>query len=190
MTTCLDDEVGKVLETLRQSGQLERTIVIFASDHGDMLSNGYLRFKGVPYQNAYRTPLIVWGPGVRAGQSGELVNSVDIFPTLLELAGIPRGEGLPGVSVAPAILEGRTGLQKDVLLGLATWRGIYDGRYFYAADNRTGQILPARLTDTQADPYDLENLAGREAYAPLRERMHARLLERLREAGDRKFLAE
>lgn len=190
MTTCLDDEVGKVLETLRQSGQLERTIVIFASDHGDMLSNGYLRFKGVPYQNAYRTPLIVRGPGVQAGQSGELVNSVDIFPTLLELAGIPRGDGLPGVSVAPAILEGRTGIQKDVLLGLATWRGIYDGRYFYAADNRTGQILPARLADTQADPYDLENLAGREEYAPLQQRMHARLLERLREAGDRKFLGE
>ena len=188
MVSCLDDQVAKLLRALEETGELERTIVIFTADHGDMLSNGYLRFKGVPYQTAYRTPMVLRGPGVKPGISGELFSSVDLLPTLLDLAGIEKPP-LPGVSLAPAIREGATGLQRDVLLGLATWRGIYNGEYFYAADNRSGSLKPARLIHLATDPYDLDNLAEKKESQPLRETLHSRLIERLREAGDLDFLA-
>ena len=189
MVSCVDGEVGKMLGVLRETGQLRRTIVVFTSDHGDMLSSGYLRFKGVPYQNAYRTPLIVSGPGVRRGHTDALVSAVDMLPTLLGLAGLEKPAALPGVSAAAEVF-GRPGArQSTVLLGLATWRGIYDGRYFYAADNRSGAVVPARLIDTAQDPYDLHNLVDSDAHRTLREALHSRLLEYLRRTGDHAFLA-
>ncbi|MDO4294137.1 MAG: sulfatase-like hydrolase/transferase [Eubacteriales bacterium] len=189
MISCIDGEIGKLMDVLKETGQLQRTIVIFTSDHGDMLSNGYLRFKGVPYQNAFRTPLIVAGPGVRKGYTDTLVSSVDMMPTLLELSGLKKPEILPGVSVAADIFGQEECRQNAVLLGLATWRGIYDGRYFYAVDNRSGAIRPIRLIDTQQDPYDMNNLNHFESYEPLRKRMHSLLVEKLLRVKDCDFLA-
>ncbi len=188
MISCVDDEIGKVIGVLREKNQLDKTIILFTSDHGDMLCHGYLRFKGVPYQNAYRTPMIVRGPGVPVGTTNELINSVDILPTLLELAGIMRPDNLPGVSVAPAILNGETGLQKDLLLGLASWRGLYDGKYFYAMDNRSGKMEPVKLIDVAADPYDMHNLLDHAEYQKLQKYMRQRLIQRLQDVGDYDFL--
>lgn len=188
MISCVDDEIGKIIDVLRESGQLEHTIIIFTSDHGDMLSNGYLRFKGVPYQNAYRVPMIVYGPGIQAGETDALFNSVDLFPTLLEIAGIEDGEQLPGVSAAPVIFGESCNSQNDVLLGLASWRGLYNGRYFYSIDNRSGQVQPVKLIDVVNDPYDEHNLLDDPAYQKTVQQMHDRLINRLEMVGDTQFL--
>ncbi len=190
MVSCVDDEVGKIIGLLRECGQLERTIIIFTSDHGDMLSNGYLRFKGVPYQNAYRVPMIVCGPGVAHGETDAVFNSVDLFPTLLELAGIDGGEHLPGVSAAKVIWGEENSSQPDVLVGLASWRGLYNGRYFYSVDNRSGQVVPVKLIDIAADPYDQHNLLNDPACRNIAMTMHSRLIDRLKRVGDTRFLQD
>ncbi len=190
MITCLDDQVARLMEALRDSGQLERTIVVFTSDHGDMLSNGYLRFKGVPYQNAWRTPFLVWGPGrgIAPGRTDALINSVDVLPTLLGLAGLRPDRALPGVSLAPAVYDGAAQVQEEVLLGLADWRAIWDGRYFYAVKKGPDGIRPERLTDTVQDPHDLHNLAGRPEHRALQAALERRLFSGLQRIADSRFL--
>lgn len=203
MVTSLDDEVRRIMAHLDNRGLSDRTIVVYTSDHGDVLGShthpGRVaheeqgtgvnkgRGKGVPLQNAYRTPLIVWGPGhVRSGSTTDaLVNSVDLLPTLLELAGLSPDPDLPGLSQASWCLTGSGQKQADVMLGLADWRAIYDGRYFYSMKVDGGRLEPLALIDTHEDPYDLNNLL----LEPRQHRgriddLQARLIQRMKAEAD------
>ncbi|QNK57374.1 sulfatase-like hydrolase/transferase [Paenibacillus sp. PAMC21692] len=193
MITCLDEQIGRVMDCLERTGESRNTIVIFTSDHGDMLSDNFLREKSLPYQNAYRTPFIAWGPeaGVPSGKGTDaLINSVDVMPTLLELAGIKPATNLPGVSQANWITSGEGVCQQDVLLGVGNWRALFDGTYFYAVEKRDSTVKAIRLIHAQNDPYESENLlddAFEGVYVELQKRMHERLFVRLAEVQDREF---
>ena len=106
----------------------------------------------------------------------------------MEIAGIEDGEQLPGVSAAPVIFGESCNSQNDVLLGLASWRGLYNGRYFYSIDNRSGQVQPVKLIDVVNDPYDQHNLLDDPAYQKTVQQMHDRLINRLEMVGDTQFL--
>jgi len=99
----LDDQVARVLALLDELGLAENTIILFTTDHGDMLGDHGLITKGVkPYDTSIRCPLIVAGAGVAPAVSQRLVSSLDVYPTLCDWAGI-RAEYLPpleGKSVA------------------------------------------------------------------------------------------
>ena len=88
----IDDQVGRVLRVLEETGQSENTLVLFLSDHGDYMGAHRLMLKGVPaFEEAYRVPLILKGPGVRPGQEAPgIVSLLDVAPTLMELM---LGEG-------------------------------------------------------------------------------------------------
>jgi len=192
MVTSLDDQVKRVMDMIKKTGQDRNTIVIYCSDHGDLLgSHGIGRGKALPYQNAYRTPLIIWGPQfIQHGVvTDALINSVDLLPTILELAGIKPDANLPGVSQAEWCLKGQGDKQKDVLLGLGDWRAIYDGRYFYAIRRNSNKKIEAiHLIDTQNDHYDLKNLLDNSNYQNIISNMHERLFERLFLENDTSFL--
>ncbi|MHC4178776.1 MAG: sulfatase family protein [Planctomycetota bacterium] len=105
----IDENVGRLLATLDQTGQRENTIVIFTSDHGDMVGDHGLRAKGCRfYEGLVRVPLIIsWPARFRQGlRSGALVELTDLVPTLLEVAGLPVPESMHGKSLLP-ILEGK-----------------------------------------------------------------------------------
>jgi arylsulfatase A-like enzyme len=104
----IDDQVGRILDTLEESGQRENTIVIFTSDHGEMLGDHGLLWKGCRfYEGAVHVPLILSWPGhFQAGLCSEaLVELADLAPTLYEAIGLPIPEFVQGKSLLP-ILSG------------------------------------------------------------------------------------
>ncbi|MBB4689176.1 sulfatase family protein [Amycolatopsis jiangsuensis] len=118
MCDLIDVQVGRMLDALDRTGQRENTIVVFSTDHGEMLGDHGIYLKGPYfYEEAVRVPLIISCPGrVRAGQrESALVELVDLAPTLLDAAGLPRTEGMQGQSLWPLLTgEGSAPPREDV----------------------------------------------------------------------------
>lgn len=108
MCELIDDQVGRILEALEETGQAENTVVIFMSDHGEMLGDHGFYLKGPHfYEEAVRVPLVMRWPGrIEAGARVEgLVELVDLAPTLLDFAGIEVPAGMQGQSLG-GVLRG------------------------------------------------------------------------------------
>ena len=122
--TFLDSEVGRIIDVLKETGQYDNTIILFASDHGDMLGGHGLATKGVgtSYEEVYNIPLIMRVPGMTGGRedSQTLTSLVDIGPTLLDLCGAAIIENAQGRGLRP-VLEGSADKSK--------WRDAY-GEFF------------------------------------------------------------
>lgn len=186
MVTCVDDYVQRALEALEARGLRENSIVIYTSDHGDTVgAHGWLRWKNFPLQNACRVPLIAAGPGLAQGEvCDQTVCSLDLLPTLCELAGIEADPGLPGRSLASWLRGERSAEPRRVITGLNRWRGVFDGRFFYAMQKIEARWRTVRLIDTHADPWDLFDLQHESDSGAVREDLHDWLLGALRAAGD------
>ena len=106
MIKVIDDQVGHIMDTLEETGKRERTVVIFTSDHGEMLGDHGLIQKGCRfYEGLVRVPLIFSWPGrfAQGLKSDALVELLDKAPTLLELAGLGVPERMHGRSLLPIL---------------------------------------------------------------------------------------
>lgn len=100
----MDAQVGRILETLRATGQDEKTIIVFTSDHGLAIGSHGLMGKQSLYDHSMHSPLILTGPGVPKGEKRDaLCYLLDVYPTLGELAGVPKPEGSEGLSLVPVL---------------------------------------------------------------------------------------
>lgn len=100
MVSFIDQEVGKILDKLGEKGELENTIIIFTSDHGEYLGDYGLLKKGpFMYDNLIKVPLMISGKGIESGKSDEIVENIDILPTVLEMIGKKVPYGIQGVSL-------------------------------------------------------------------------------------------
>ncbi len=114
MVDLIDEQVGRMLAALERTGQREDTLVIFMSDHGEMLGDHGIYLKGpYCYDQAIRVPLIMSWPGViQAGQRSQaLVELIDLAPTLLDASALPRHAGMQGRSLWP-LLTGQAPLEQ------------------------------------------------------------------------------
>ena len=127
-----DAMLGQVLDTLEATGQLDDTYIIFASDHGEMNMEHRQTLKNALYEASARVPLIVAGPGLQQGViSDQLVSLIDLFPTLMDIAGLDHPEGLDGHSLLP-LCRGDASDRPDYVFseyhsnfantGIAMWR--------------------------------------------------------------------
>jgi arylsulfatase len=110
MIMLIDDQLRRIVDTLRETGQLDNTIIVYMSDHGELLGDHGLILKGCRFfDGLVRVPLIIsWPEGFRSGiVSNALVETLDLAPTLLDAAGLPVPEFMQGKSLVP-ILEGKT----------------------------------------------------------------------------------
>jgi arylsulfatase A-like enzyme len=108
MVSMVDDEVGRILTTLDEAGLADDTIVVFTSDHGEMLGDHQLLLKGpFMYEAAVHVPLIIrWpGPAEAGSRRSELVQWVDLAPTFLQAAGVAQPMAMQGESLA-ALMRG------------------------------------------------------------------------------------
>jgi arylsulfatase len=165
MVENLDRWVGIYIQELSRRGELDNTIIVFSSDHGEMLGDHNRWRKSVPFEASVRVPLVVAGPGIRKGlRSNALVNHIDISATFLDFAGVPKAAGMTSQSLRP-LLEGRTQAHREyVRSGLGGWRMVTDGRYKlvvgFDPDSKVGEIAKQRREDTRTTPpllFDLRN---------------------------------
>ncbi len=168
MITHADEQMGRVLAALEASGHDRDTIVLFAGDNGLAVGRHGLLGKQNLYDHSLRVPLIVRAPG--AGKPGTrsdaLVYLHDLFPTVCDLVGVPVPATVEGTSLAP-VLKGETAGVRDAIF--AAYRGVQrcvrTQRWkliWYPAVGRT------QLFDLDADPDELDDLAGRTEYAATR----------------------
>ena len=194
--TALDDCFGELLGTLREAGLDQNTLVVFTSDHGDLLGSHGGRNKQQPYEESIRVPLFLrWPAGL--GRSSRTVKTIitaeDIMPTLLGLASLPIPTTVEGLDCSAQVRGGRELSEKSALLACVSpfgqwtramggreYRGIRDLRYTYVRD-LSGPWL---LFDNRKDPQQLRNLAGQPRFQKVQERLDALLREQLRQTRD------
>jgi arylsulfatase A-like enzyme len=168
MVENIDRWVGVYLDALERRGELANTIVVYSSDHGEMLGDHGRWGKSVPYHPSANVPLYVAGPGVRAGRrSDALVSLMDVAATFLDYGGVEVPGDMDSRSLRP-VLEGRTEQHREyVLSGLKEWRLAWDGRYKYVTGFERGSDL---AFDLDQDPLEDRNLAAAAPVAALRMR--------------------
>jgi len=193
--TFVDAQVGRLLAELERLGLAKTTLVVFWSDHGYHLGEKGHWGKWSPYEWDSRSPLILRGPGVPAGVATEaLVEFVDIYPSVAELAGLPVAGGLEGVSFTPLLRSPGRPWKSAVFTQVLRQRP--EGNLM-AVSMRTERFRLTRWTDEhdskaerfvelydrRADPAEVNNLADDSSYASAR----AKLMKEL-EAGWRAAL--
>jgi choline-sulfatase len=185
----IDAQVGRLLDVLEETGQAENTIVVYTTDHGDQMGAHGLLMKGPPpYEETYRIPLIVRWPGVVAPgtTSDALVSSMDLAPTIVEMAGCAPFE-TQARSLMPLLRGEPTG---DVFE--SDFAEFHGQRFFYTQRivwwGRHKYVLNGfdfdELYDLETDPYEMHNLAPDPAYADLAREMASRMWRRIRETDD------
>ncbi len=103
----LDYCIGMMLDRLNRAGALDNTIIVYLSDHGDMIGNHGLWWKAVYYEEAILVPFLIAGPGIPEGQTKPgLAALTDLYPTLCSLAGIDPPQDIDGIDLTPLILNG------------------------------------------------------------------------------------
>ncbi len=191
MCELIDAQVGRILEALERTGQHENTLVIFHSDHGEMLGDHGIYLKGPHfYEPAVRVPLIFSGPGVLPGRrSRALVELGDLAPTVLDAAGMPRPPGMQARSLW-ALLTGDAPLNEHRADAYCEFYNamtchttpqahatmVTTDRYKLVVYHGTGE---GELYDLEADPRETHNLWGVPRYASAKMEMLERLCDRM-----------
>lgn len=183
-----DAQVGKVLAELDRLGLRERTIVVLWGDHGWQLGEHGLWCKHTNFELAARAPLLLRTPGGKAGVATKaLVEFVDVYPTLAELAALPPAEGLEGTSLVPLLADpGRpwksaafSQYPRERVMG----HSLRMDRWRYTEWAEPGKPPVAEeLYDHEKDPDENENVAGRPENAATMEDLRRRLREGWRAA--------
>jgi len=159
MVEQVDGEIGKVLAALRETGQDQNTVIVFASDHGEGLGGHRWAQKASFYEESLRVPFFVAGPGVATGVNGELTTLADIVPTMCALAGIPAPQDMCGVNVATGFE--RPFVTSELRYGTAEREGrmLRTKRHKYILFNSGARA--EQLFDLETDPGENFNLASR-----------------------------
>ena len=177
----IDDQVGALIDVLSRTRMLQDTMVLFCSDHGEMLGERGLWFKMNFFEGSSRVPLILAGPGVAPAAFGGPTSNLDIAPTLCDLAGIdldPIRPWMDGRSLLPLMAgEGRG---EPVLMEYAAEGSVAPMVAIRTARHKFVHCPadPPLLFDLEADPQELENLADDPAHAALVEEFEAAVAAR------------
>jgi iduronate 2-sulfatase len=164
----MDAQLGRVLDALDSTGLAKNTIVVLWGDHGWHLGDHGMWCKHTNYEQAARIPLIVVAPEVTRGgtRTAALVESVDLYPTLCELAGLPAVQGLDGASIVPILKDPATTAKDSVVhvypRGERLGRAIRTARYRlveWKAPGAAANTAEVELYDYETDPDETVNLA-------------------------------
>ena len=181
----MDAMFGKVIDLLEQLNVLDDFAIVYFSDHGEMLGQHGCWEKKQFYEGSIRVPLTIYSPdhNHNTDNSDAVVSLLDLFPTLCDIAGLPKPGDLEGDSLLP-LLEGRSADWKDEAVS-ELWGKWYHGgkgclmirrgRYKYIWYGKDG--YPEQLFDLQEDPDEKNDLAGKAEYADIQDRFATELRE-------------
>ncbi|MEL7260716.1 MAG: choline-sulfatase [Pseudomonadota bacterium] len=158
----LDDKIGAVMEALEATRQ--EAIILFVSDHGDMLGERGLWFKMSFYEGSARVPLMICAPSMTPGLVTDPVSNIDVCPTLCDLAGVDMSEVAPWTTGQTLVPQGQ-GVARTAPVAMeyaaeGSYAPMVSLRYGKWKYNRCA-LDPDQLFDLEADPHELTNLAAR-----------------------------
>jgi arylsulfatase A-like enzyme len=205
MVKRIDEALGRLFDALRSTGQLDRTVVLFTSDHGNHFKTRNAEYKRSCHDASIRVPTAICGPGFDGGGAvNQLVSLVDLAPTLLDAANIPVPGTMVGRSVR-SLLRARaddgTAWADEVFVQISesqTGRCVRTARWKYSVscpDRNPADGSPVALAasdvyadeclyDLQADPWELDNLVGLTVYGTVVAAMRRRLVARMIAIGE------
>jgi arylsulfatase A-like enzyme len=170
LITHLDSQIAKIIQTLKETGQYDNTIIVYAADNGLAVGSHGLLGKQNLYEHSTKIPLIIKGPGVPKNKEFDAFAYIhDLYPTLAELAGLPKKEAIDGISLVP-VLKGEKENVRDILF--TAYRNTVR-----AARDKKWKIIryPERdytqLFDLEKDPLELNNLAESKDFQGQKEHM-------------------
>ncbi|MEM8777146.1 MAG: choline-sulfatase [Pseudomonadota bacterium] len=171
----LDDKIGEVLDALESTRQ--EAVILFVSDHGDMLGERGLWFKMCFYEGSARVPLMIAAAGMEPGLVTDPVSTIDVCPTLCELAGADMSEVAPWVEGESLVYLGNGG-SRDAPVAMeyaaeASYAPLVSLRYGKWKYNRCA-LDPDQLFDMEADPHELTNLADKPEHAGTLSQLQAK----------------
>jgi arylsulfatase A-like enzyme len=172
--TLIDEGIGKILAALESTGALERTLIVFTSDHGDALGDHGLAYKSFFYEWGARVPLIVRGPGVARGKRcASLTSLMDLVPLFYRTFGAQPPPTVQGCDVTPLLADPSAVIRTHVASELLGRAMVRDERFKYVHYAGEG----CEFFDLVDDPSERRNLAGRAEYAGEVARLRALLVE-------------
>lgn len=197
MVKRLDEALGRVLDALKSLGLSDNTIVLFTSDHGNHFKTRNTEYKRSCHDSSIRVPTVIQGPGFQAGGTlQELVSLIDLPPTLLDAAGIPIPAHMQGKSLLPLVQRQKVDWQEEVFVQISeaqVGRAIRTKRFKYSVHapeldgwkiGSSDTYVEEHLYDLHADPYELTNLIGMEAFRETTKELRERLVRRMVKAGE------
>jgi uncharacterized sulfatase len=172
----VDAQIGRVIAALDRLGLRDNTVIVFWSDHGYSLGTHGLWMKQSCFEDSARSPLIMAGPGVKAGGvSPRVVEFIDMYPTLADLAGLPLAAKLPGASLRPLLARPEAPWNRpaftQVERGGFPGRSVRTPRWRYTEWDEGKQGV--ELYDHDRDPGEMKNLAGDASFAAVRTELQA-----------------
>lgn len=165
LITTMDDQIGKIIAALKENGQFENTLIVFASDNGLALGRHGLVGKQNIYEHSVRVPLIIAGPGIPKGElRDQLCTLPDLNPTLCELIGLPIPETVQHQSLMPVLRDPGAPFRDHLYFAYMNWqRSVRNDRFklieYCVEDQRHTQLF-----DLNNDPHELNNLADDPAH--------------------------
>ena len=200
MVTACDTSVGRLINILKEKGLYDNTLIVFTSDHGDMIgSHGAQIPKSKPHDYSVRVPLIMSCqkllPANRTSQL--LIGAMDMMPTILGLLDVPVPETVQGKNLSDAIINGNdktVDYQPIFLYGFGSdgWKGVYTEEWTYAEaanpeENIARGVVINVLFNRVEDPGQLNNLFGNEKYAEIQQKLKDKTHEWMNEYGDKGY---
>ena len=192
----IDECFGRITEALARKGLTGDTLVVFTSDHGDLLRyvKGKRQHKSRPEPASCQVPLLIRYPGhLKPGVSELMIGTLDLMPTLLGLMDLPVPASCDGRNLAQALLTGDDDASTEVPLfsftgGPYGWRGVVTRQHIYATHfgtyNKPYPVSFELLIDRIKDPYAVNNLKDKPEVAELQKDLHERTVRWARQFGD------
>lgn len=173
MVRCIDDNVGKLIAALRDAGVLDRTVIVFTSDHGDLCGEHGRLNKGVPYEGSARVPFLLRCPGrVPAGTVVDAaLSNVDFLPTVLRLLDVPLDTDVDGRDASDLFLGGDSAEHEDIAFLRSAGRPQSSAAWLTAVTRRWKLVYSTNevpwLIDLREDPNEVRNLYGQPELQPV-----------------------
>ena len=196
MITATDHHIGRILDTLRATGKMENTIIVFAGDNGLAVGQHGLMGKQNVYEHSVKIPFIFCGQGIPEGERREaLVYLHDLFPTLCDLTGLEIPGSVHTKSIAEVIQGEKNSVRESIYFaynhyknsGKESQRGahraIRRGDLKLIISKKDGKTT-VQLFNLEQDPYELNNLANKDDYKDEVEALKRELKNKIRESGD------
>lgn len=183
MIAFIDDRMGRLIKTLEGCGQLDNTIIIFTSDHGEMHGHHGLWGKGLTaYEDCQRVPLLVWNPGriKRRGTIDALANLVDLPSTLLSLCGLEVPPGMQGRDLSPILLGEADHVRDATLIECRPTAGTLYQQTLVTARHKLvvyRDTIEGELYDLESDPDQARNLWNEPGHFQRRTELLLRLAQ-------------